>query len=272
MTDYVRLGLANGLNKEDAIKFAAVGMAESTGQSGVVDKSVPVYGLWQINMDGAMGPDRMRRYGFNSAEDLKDPETNARVAVALFKDKGIKDWSAYTDGRYRQYLADARQGWYALQRSNFNGARGGQADFAPTNVQSIRIETPGNSFQPGMDLWFADKNFGAVLPGRVKEIRPNNGNYGNTVIVESVDPETGDRLDVLYAHLDTMNVSPGDSILPGSIIGRQGGTGRVRSQDGTIASVDFYAPAEVGSNSMKPYARWKQLATRIEKRIKSSQF
>jgi len=272
MADYVRLGLSNGLNKEDAIRFAAVGMAESTGQSGVVGKTVPVYGLWQINMDGAMGPDRMRRYGFNSAEDLKDPETNARVAVALFKDKGIKDWSAYTDGRYRQYLADARQGWYALQSSNFSGARGGRANFAPTNVQSIRIETPGDSFQPGMDLWFADKNFGAVLPGRVKEIRPNNGNYGNTIIVESVDPETGDKLDVLYAHLDTMNVRPGDSVLPGSIIGKQGGTGRVRSQDGTIASIDFLTSAEVGSNSKKPYARWKQLATRIEKRIKSSQF
>ena len=271
MADYVRLGLSNGLNKEDAIKFAAIGMAESTGQSGVVNKT-PAYGLWQINMAGAMGPDRIKRYGLRSAEDLKDPETNARVAAQMFKSEGFRPWEAYTDGRYRQYLADARQGWYALQRSNFSGARGGRANFAPTNVQSIRIETPGNSFQPGMDLWFADKNFGAVLPGRVKEIRPNNGNYGNTVIVESVDPETGDRLDVLYAHLDTMNVSPGDSILPGSIIGRQGGTGRVRSQDGTIASVDFYAPAEVGSNSKKPYARWKQLATRIEKRIKSSQF
>jgi soluble lytic murein transglycosylase-like protein len=271
MADYVRLGLSNGLNKEDAIKFAAIGMAESTGQSGVVN-ATPAYGLWQINMAGAMGPDRIKRYGLRSAEDLKDPETNARVAAQMFKSEGFGPWEAYTDGRYRQYLSDARQALYSLQSSNFSGARGGRANFAPTNVQSIRIETPGNSFQPGMDLWFADKNFGAVLPGRVKEIRPNNGNYGNTVIVESVDPETGDKLDVLYAHLDTMNVSPGDSILPGSIIGRQGGTGRVKSQDGTIASIDFYAPAEVGSNSKKPYARWKQLATRIEKRIKSSQF
>jgi len=271
MADYVRLGLSNGLNKEDAIKFAAIGMAESTGQSGVVNKT-PAYGLWQINMAGAMGPDRIKRYGLRSAEDLKDPETNARVATLMFKEQGFGPWEAYTDGRYRQYLSDARQALYSLQSSNFSGARGGRANFAPTNVQSIRIETPDDSFQPGMDLWFADKNFGAVLPGRVKEIRPNNGNYGNTVIVESVDPETGDRLDVLYAHLDTMNVRPGDSILPGSIIGRQGGTGRVVSQDGTIASVDFYAPAEVGSNSKKPYARWKQLATRIERRIKSSQF
>jgi hypothetical protein len=125
MSDYVRLGIQNGLDPEKAVLFAAVGMAESTGQSGVVGKTQPVYGLWQINMAGAMGPDRMSRYGFRSAEDLKDPETNARVAVALFKDKGIKDWSAYTDGRYRQYLADAKRAYYDLKASGVSKTSGG---------------------------------------------------------------------------------------------------------------------------------------------------
>jgi hypothetical protein len=131
MNDYVRLGIQNGLSPDEAVRFAAVGMAESTGQSGVVGKEFPVYGLWQINMAGAMGPDRMRRYGFRSAEELKDPETNARVAVALYKDKGINDWSAYTDGRYRQYLADAKRAYYELKRAGFaskaNGGAGSQA-------------------------------------------------------------------------------------------------------------------------------------------------
>jgi hypothetical protein len=131
MNDYVRLGIQNGLSPDEAVRFAAVGMAESTGQSGVVGKEFPVYGLWQINMAGAMGPDRMRRYGFRSAEELKDPETNARVAVALYKDKGINDWSAYTDGRYRQYLADAKRAYYELKRAGFaskaNGNAGSQA-------------------------------------------------------------------------------------------------------------------------------------------------
>jgi hypothetical protein len=131
MNDYVRLGIQNGLSADEAVRFAAVGMAESTGQSGVVGKEFPVYGLWQINMAGAMGPDRMRRYGFRSAEELKDPETNARVAVALYKDKGINDWSAYTDGRYRQYLADAKRAYYELKRAGFaskaNGNAGSQA-------------------------------------------------------------------------------------------------------------------------------------------------
>jgi hypothetical protein len=125
MSDYVRLGIQNGLDPEKAVLFAAVGMAESTGQSGVVGKEFPVYGLWQINMAGAMGPDRMSRYGFRSAEELKDPETNARVAVALLKDKGIKDWSAYTDGRYRQYLADAKRAYYDLKASGMNKSSGG---------------------------------------------------------------------------------------------------------------------------------------------------
>ena len=128
MNDYVRLGIQNGLSPDEAVRFAAVGMAESSGQSAVVGKEFPVYGLWQINMAGAMGPDRMRRYGFKSAEDLKDPETNARVAVALYKDKGITDWSAYTDGRYRQYLADAKRSYYEMKRAGFaSGGAGSQA-------------------------------------------------------------------------------------------------------------------------------------------------
>jgi murein DD-endopeptidase MepM/ murein hydrolase activator NlpD len=138
-----------------------------------------------------------------------------------------------------------------------------------SNIQSVRIETPGNSFQPGMDLWFADKRFGAVLPGTVKEIRRNNGNYGNMIVVESTDPVTGDQVDVVYAHLDNISVTPGQRIAPGQMVGIQGGTGRVVSQDGTIASVDFLAPAPAGSNSMTPYRNWLQLANRLKAQIES---
>jgi murein DD-endopeptidase MepM/ murein hydrolase activator NlpD len=123
-----------------------------------------------------------------------------------------------------------------------------------------------------MDLWFADKKFGAVLPGRVKEIRMNNGNYGNMMVVESKDPATGQTVDVLYSHFDSIGVKEGDRISPGMVLGKQGGTGRVRSVDGTIASIDFLAPAPRGSNSMTPYAQWKQLADRIKKQIESGTF
>jgi hypothetical protein len=276
MRDYVRLALEQGLSPEQAVLMGAVGMAESTGQSGVRNRNLDTkddsYGMWQINMLGDLGPDRLRRYGLRSAEDLKDPETNARVMASMLKTDGITAWGAYRDKRYLQYLGEARRIYSQLKSENFNQARGGRANFNPTNVQSIRIETPGASFQPGMDLWFADKQFGAVLPGTVKEIRPNNGRYGNMIVVESVDTKTGQPVDVVYAHLENINVREGQRINVGTVIGKQGGTGRVRSADGTIASVDFLAPAPRGSNSMTPYSRWQSLATEIKTRIESGRF
>lgn len=278
MREYLQLALQNGLNPEQAILMAAVGMAESTGDSkarligGPVPGADP-RGLWQINMAGNLGPDRIRRYGLRSAEDLDDPETNARVMARILKEQGITAWESYTDRRYLQYMGEARRLYSQLRSQGFNSARsGGRANFTPQNVQSIRIETPGNSFQPGMDLWFADKQFGAVLPGRVKEIRMNNGNYGNMIVVESTDTRTGDKVDVVYAHLDSINVREGQRINPGTVIGRQGGTGRVRSEDGTIASIDFLNPAPRGSNSMTPYRRWQQLSQDIKRRIESGSF
>jgi hypothetical protein len=52
------------------------------------------YGLFQINMLGAMGPDRLGKYGLDSNEDLFDPTTNATIAYKM--SNGGNDWSAWT--------------------------------------------------------------------------------------------------------------------------------------------------------------------------------
>jgi hypothetical protein len=113
MREYLQLGLQNGLSKEQAILMAAVGMAESTGNSGVRNTNPNTgddsYGLWQINMIGNLGPDRLRRYGLRSADDLKDPETNARVMAAMLRTDGKTAWGAYKDKRYLQYMSEARR-------------------------------------------------------------------------------------------------------------------------------------------------------------------
>lgn len=113
MREYIQLGLQNGLSKEEAIEMAAIGMAESTGNSGVrntnPDTGDDSYGLWQINMIGNLGPDRLKRYGLRSAEDLKDPETNARVMATMLRTDGKTAWGAYKDKRYLQYMAEARR-------------------------------------------------------------------------------------------------------------------------------------------------------------------
>jgi hypothetical protein len=143
-------------------------------------------------------------------------------------------------------------------------------DMSSKNIQSINFENANG--QPGFDLWFADKRFPALLPGTVKEIRKqgNRGKgYGNFIVVESIDPKTGEKVDVLYAHLADggIKVKEGQQVVPGMEIGTQGGTGRVISEDGTIASVDFLAPGKKGSNSMKPYRRFLELRQELAAQI-----
>lgn len=122
---------------------------------------------------------------------------------------------------------------------------------------SVNFETSGG--QPGVDLYFESKRFPAVLGGVVKDVSRESG-YGNYVVVESTDPMTGQKVDVLYGHLaDGVQVKPGQRLSAGDIIGTQGGTGNVRSVDGTIASIDFLAPAPRGSKSMTPYANFDPL-------------
>jgi murein DD-endopeptidase MepM/ murein hydrolase activator NlpD len=148
--------------------------------------------------------------------------------------------------------------------------RGNPVNMSTNNIISINLEESGkDSFQPGFDLGFKDFRFGAVLPGRVKEIRRNAGNYGNLIVVESSDPATGEPLDVVYAHLASIAVAPGQSIKPGQFLGMEGGTGRVKSSTGTIASVDFLAPAPVGSNSKTAYRNWRALRDRLVQQINS---
>ena len=122
--------------------------------------------------------------------------------------------------------------------------------------------------QPGIDVFFEDKQFPAVLPGRVKEVssqyNADGSGYGNFIVVESIDPTTGQTVDVLYSHLESpAKYKAGQSINTGQIIGRQGGTGSVQSVDGTIASIDFLAPAPAGSGSMTPYSGYDSLRRNI---------
>jgi len=135
--------------------------------------------------------------------------------------------------------------------------------FAP-QVSSVTFDTG----QPGIDVFFEDHNFPAVLPGIVKDIgyqvNANGSGYGHYLVIESIDPNTGEPVDVLYGHLPSKPTqSRGQSINLGEIIGKQGGTGSVQSYDGTIASIDFLAPAPPGSGSMTPYRNYDSLRRSI---------
>jgi murein DD-endopeptidase MepM/ murein hydrolase activator NlpD len=58
----------------------------------------------------------------------------------------------------------------------------------------------------------------AVMPGVVRWVRPISG-YGNTVAIQH-----GDRLSVLYAHMQTTAVAQGQRVRPGDLVGTVGRT------------------------------------------------
>jgi len=126
---------------------------------------------------------------------------------------------------------------------------------------SVVYETRGG--QPGVDLYFPSKRFPAVLGGVVKTVSRESG-YGNYVVIESIDPTSGQKVDVLYGHLaDGVKVRPGQRMEAGQLVGTQGGTGNVRSADGTIASIDFFAPRPAGSKDMTPYSGFDRLRRHV---------
>lgn len=97
-----RAAAAAGFTGTDLFKAVSISGRESGGWNPMAynpnartgDKS---YGLMQINMIGALGPDRMRRYNLSSYEDLFDPATNMRVAYGMYSDRGgsFYDWGPY---------------------------------------------------------------------------------------------------------------------------------------------------------------------------------
>lgn len=97
--------IARGFSPEEARRMSAVAMAESAGKLGAfngrgADQS---YGLFQINMKGALGPARAQQFGLNSYSDLYDFNKNLDAATYIYKTQGINAWGAYTNGSYRKF-------------------------------------------------------------------------------------------------------------------------------------------------------------------------
>jgi hypothetical protein len=112
-SDIQTLASGAGLSAARAKVAAAIAMAESGGNPAARnDKGRDdSYGLWQINMKGALGPERRRKLGLTSDSQLLDPVTNAR-AMAVISSRGgnFSPWSTYTNGAYRKYLDGAAGG------------------------------------------------------------------------------------------------------------------------------------------------------------------
>ena len=87
-----------GATDEEAVRLAAIGMHESSGDPNARNTTYPdnSYGLFQVNMldePGYMlGEERRNKYGITN-EDLLNPEINAAVALDIMRTQGRSAWS-----------------------------------------------------------------------------------------------------------------------------------------------------------------------------------
>lgn len=105
-SDIYTLAKSVGLTDSRAKVAAAIAMAESNGDPNAHNAKPPddSYGLWQINMLGAMGPERRKKYGISDNSALYSPEINARAMKIESQDGGnFSAWSTYTNGAFQKY-------------------------------------------------------------------------------------------------------------------------------------------------------------------------
>lgn len=99
--EVAQLMYAAGFRGADLVKAVAIAGRESRFNPSAHNPNAQTgdnsYGLMQINMIGKLGPDRRRRLGLKSDDELFDPATNARAAYWLYKagNNSFYHWGEY---------------------------------------------------------------------------------------------------------------------------------------------------------------------------------
>lgn len=101
-----------GFAGDDAVTAVAIALAESGGDASAHNGNVftrdDSYGLWQINMFGALERPRLTQFGIMTKVQLLDPGTNAKAAYSIFQGQGFKAWSVWLSGAYRMHMTRAK--------------------------------------------------------------------------------------------------------------------------------------------------------------------
>jgi hypothetical protein len=97
-----------GFSDDVSPTMAAIALAESGGDPMAHNPNASTgdnsYGLMQINMLGAMGPERRAAFNLQSNEELFDPVTNFKAAKDIYDSQGLNAWSVHRSGAYKQFL------------------------------------------------------------------------------------------------------------------------------------------------------------------------
>ena len=96
--DMTLLATSVGFDKKTAAIMGAIGMAESSGNPTAVNSSSGAVGLWQINQ-----PVWVKTYPGWTSVYLMNTWNNAKAAKVVYDKQGLKAWTAYTNGAYKQF-------------------------------------------------------------------------------------------------------------------------------------------------------------------------
>lgn len=97
LSEVVTLLRNAGASESEVEYLSAIAFKENAdGSTGKIrnrpDTGDLSYGLWQINMLGSLGPERLRQFGISSYDDLLNPSVNARAALILLRSSGKSTW------------------------------------------------------------------------------------------------------------------------------------------------------------------------------------
>jgi hypothetical protein len=110
-----------GFPEEVLPRMVAIALAENEPLDANKIRNTPEtgdlsYGIFQINMIGDLGAARREMLGIQSNEELLDPLTNAKAALAIYEERkrrkqgtedGFTAWSTYKKDRYNKFLPEA---------------------------------------------------------------------------------------------------------------------------------------------------------------------
>lgn len=139
-----RHAYAAGFRGQGLTTAVAVALAESGGRTTAHNATPPddSYGLWQINMLGALGPERRRQYHLKSDDQLFDADTNARVANRISGDgHDFTPWSTYTNGAYKHHLTAARKAAQDVTKHHGKTGGGASAGGSPLRVDDAVLHS-----------------------------------------------------------------------------------------------------------------------------------
>jgi hypothetical protein len=98
-------------------------------------------GLWQINWLAHKGGAALTQLGVTNPDQLRDPMTNAKAALAISGGSNFSPWTVYTGGTYKAYLDSAKKEYEGSTNNNEQASATPAAQTQPIASASLNKPT-----------------------------------------------------------------------------------------------------------------------------------